>query len=76
MHLLLDDRELQGVPLLVMANKIDMEPHMREPEVIQGLNLDYIIDNPWVVISASALIGTNVERVVDWLISKSWNYNY
>lgn len=73
LHLLLDDRELAGVPLLVLANKIDIEPHMTEPEIIQGLNLDYIIDNPWLVISTSALRGTNIERVVDWLVANGGN---
>ena len=71
LHLLLEDRELAGIPLLVLANKIDLEPHLTEPEIIQGLNLDYVIDNPWVVISCSALRGTNIERVVDWLTVKS-----
>ena len=71
LHLMLEDRELTGVPLLVLANKVDLEPHLSEPEIIQGLNLDYVIENPWVVISISALRGTNIERVVDWLINKS-----
>eukprot|EP00361_Fabrea_salina_P000633 CAMPEP_0202429936 /NCGR_PEP_ID=MMETSP1345-20130828/3524_1 /ASSEMBLY_ACC=CAM_ASM_000843 /TAXON_ID=342563 /ORGANISM="Fabrea Fabrea salina" /LENGTH=118 /DNA_ID=CAMNT_0049041287 /DNA_START=198 /DNA_END=554 /DNA_ORIENTATION=+ len=71
LHLMLEDRELTGVPLLVLANKVDIEPHLSEPEIIQGLNLDYVIENPWVVISISALRGTNIERVVDWLINKS-----
>lgn len=71
LHLLLEDRELNGIPILILANKIDVEPHLTEPEIIQGLNLDYIMDNPWVIISISALRGTNIERVVEWLIARS-----
>jgi Arf/Sar family protein len=71
LHLLLEDRELNGIPILILANKIDIEPHLSEPEIIQGLNLDYIMDNPWVIISISALRGTNIERVVEWLIARS-----
>jgi Arf/Sar family protein len=71
LHLLLEDRELHGIPILILANKIDLEPHLTEPEIIQGLNLDYIMDNPWVIISISALRGTNIERVVEWLIARS-----
>jgi Arf/Sar family protein len=71
LHLLLEDRELHGIPILILANKIDIEPHLTEPEIIQGMNLDYIMDNPWVIISISALRGTNIERVVEWLIARS-----
>ncbi|CAG9325493.1 unnamed protein product [Blepharisma stoltei] len=70
LHMMLEDRELVGIPLLILANKIDINPHMSEPEIIQGLNLDYVIDNPWLVISISAMRGTNIERVVDWLLGR------
>ena len=66
---MLEERDLAGIPLLVLSNKIDISPHLSEPEIIQGLNLDYVIDNPWLVISISALRGTNIERVVDWLLN-------
>jgi ADP-ribosylation factor-like protein 8 len=68
LHTMLEERDLAGIPILVLANKIDINPHLTEPEIIQGLNLDYVIDNPWLVISISALRGTNIERVVDWLL--------
>lgn len=70
LHLMLEDKELTGMPILVLANKIDLDPHLSEQEVIQGLNLDYIVDNPWVVISLSALQGLNIEKIVDWLVSQ------
>ena len=66
---MLEEKELAGIPLLVLSNKIDVIPHLNEQEIIQGLNLDYVIDNPWLVISISALRGTNIERVVDWLLN-------
>jgi ADP-ribosylation factor-like protein 8 len=69
LHTMLEERDLIGIPLLVLSNKIDIHPHLTEPEIIQGLNLDYVIDNPWLVISISALKGTNIERVVDWLLN-------
>ena len=69
LHTMLEERDLAGIPLLVLSNKIDISPHLSEPEIIQGLNLDYVIDNPWLVISISALRGTNIERVVDWLLN-------
>ncbi|OMJ78460.1 hypothetical protein SteCoe_21698 [Stentor coeruleus] len=69
LHSMLEDRDLAGIPLLVLANKIDLNPHLTEPEIIKGLNLDYVIDNSWLVISISSLRGTNIERVVDWLLN-------
>ena len=33
--------------------------------------LDYITDRPWALVMASALRGTNVEQVVDWLADKA-----
>lgn len=47
-----------------------MEPHLAETEVIKGLNLDYVVDNPWVVIPCSALRSTNVDQVVEWLVAR------
>ena len=71
LHRLLEDRELQTTPLLVVANKIDLTPHATEPELIKALNLDYIIDNPWIIIPCSALRNTNVDEVIQWLIRQA-----
>eukprot|EP00455_Lapot_gusevi_P017189 TRINITY_DN19103_c0_g1_i1.p1 TRINITY_DN19103_c0_g1~~TRINITY_DN19103_c0_g1_i1.p1 ORF type:complete len:178 (+),score=43.56 TRINITY_DN19103_c0_g1_i1:56-589(+) len=70
LHRLLEDRELQNMPLLVLANKIDIG-QIREQELIKGLNLDYIVDNPWVVTPISALRGDNVDAAINFLINYS-----
>lgn len=67
LHQLLEDRELQKVPLLILANKIDLGPKVSEQELIKGLNLDYILDNPWLVIPISAKYGTNVDQALEFL---------
>ncbi len=36
LHRLLEDRELATTPLLVVANKIDLEPHATEEVLIKG----------------------------------------
>jgi ADP-ribosylation factor-like protein 8 len=56
---------------LVLANKIDLEPHISEPELIRELNLDYIVDNPWLVIPISALRLVNIDQVIQWLMKQS-----
>ena len=63
LHQLLEDRELSRLPLLVLANKIDLGPKISEQELIRGLNLDYVVDNPWVVIPISAKNGANIDKV-------------
>ncbi len=70
MHGLLDEKGIENKPLLVLSNKIDIEPHMKENEIIKEMNLDYVYSNPWVVITLSALKGTNMEQVVEWLSKK------
>ena len=59
------------MPLLILGNKIDLNPHLSELEIIQGLNLDYVIDNPWVVVPISALYGINFTQVIEWLLNRN-----
>ena len=68
LHRLLEDKELATTPILVVMNKIDLEPHISEEQLIKELNLDYIVDNPWLVIPCSALRVINVEKIMQWLI--------
>jgi len=70
LHSLLDEKGIDGRPLLILANKIDIEPHMSESDIIRELNLDYLYSNPWAVITLSALKGTNLEQVLEWLSKK------
>ena len=70
LHRLLEDRELATTPVLVIVNKIDLEPHISEPDLIRDLNLDYVTENPWIVIPISALKVVNVDQVLQWLIKQ------
>jgi len=71
LHRLLEDRELATTALLVVSNKIDLEPHATEQMLIKELNLDYIVDNPWIIIPCSALKVVNVDQVIQWLIGQA-----
>jgi len=71
LHRLLEDRELATTALLVVANKTDLEPHASEQFLIRELNLDYIHDNPWLLLSVSALRNVNVDKIVTWLIEQA-----
>lgn len=35
-----------------------------------ALNLDYIMDNPWIVIPTSALRQMNVDQIIQWLVKE------
>lgn len=70
LHMLLESPELEGIPLLVLSNKHDLQPTLSPAELVKGLNLDYI-DSAWAVVPVSALTGKGVERAVEWLLSQS-----
>jgi Arf/Sar family protein len=70
LHKLLDDGSIGSTPLLVLANKIDIQPHVGETELIERLQLNYVMETPWMVLPISALHCTNIEQVVEWLTSQ------
>eukprot|EP00756_Hemistasia_phaeocysticola_P007283 Hpha_TRINITY_DN14192_c0_g1::TRINITY_DN14192_c0_g1_i1::g.10724::m.10724/K07955/ARL8; ADP-ribosylation factor-like protein 8 len=67
LHKLLEDRHLHGLPLLVVLNKIDLEPRMSKEDVIKEMNLEYVTENDWAVTQISATQRTNISDVIDWL---------
>lgn len=71
LHKLLDDGSIGSTPLLVLANKIDIVPHVGESELIERLQLNYVMETPWMVLPISALNCTNVDQVVEWLTSQA-----
>mmetsp|Transcript_18930 Transcript_18930/g.29691 ORF Transcript_18930/g.29691 Transcript_18930/m.29691 type:complete len:179 (-) Transcript_18930:12-548(-) len=68
LHGLLENSCLRGIPILVCLNKIDLDPHIGNEEAIKELNLDYITENKWIVLSISALKQTNIASVVEWMV--------
>jgi ADP-ribosylation factor-like protein 8 len=71
LHQLLEDKELSSLPLLILANKIDLGPKMSEQELIEGLNLDYISENSWLLIPCSAKTGQSIDKAMEFLIKQS-----
>lgn len=78
LHTALDDPALGGIPLLIVGNKVDLKGHLTEKEIIEGkplpnlgLNLDYVFSNHWAVVMASALTGSNIQQVLEWLTKAS-----
>jgi len=47
LHILLEEHlSLHNVPILVLANKVDLQPHLSEIELVEALNLDYVTGPP------------------------------
>jgi Arf/Sar family protein len=59
--------------LLILANKIDIKPHVSEHKLIEELQLNYVSETPWLVLPISALHVTNLDQVVEWLAEQGKN---
>ena len=71
MHSLLDEKGIEGKPLLILNNKIDIGPHMADADIIKELNMDYVYSNKWAVISISSLKELHLDDVVYWPNNKT-----
>eukprot|EP01095_Lingulamoeba_sp_RSL-Kostka_P016960 TRINITY_DN856_c0_g2_i1.p1 TRINITY_DN856_c0_g2~~TRINITY_DN856_c0_g2_i1.p1 ORF type:complete len:180 (-),score=54.08 TRINITY_DN856_c0_g2_i1:70-609(-) len=71
LHQLLEHKELNGLPLLIAGNKIDLPNRLLKEDLMEGLNLDYITENQVGVIEISALEQTNVDQVIEWLVERA-----
>jgi ADP-ribosylation factor-like protein 8 len=63
LHNLLEQREIAKLPLLILANKIDLGPKISQQDLIIGLNLDYITETEWMMMPVSAKTGVGIDRV-------------
>lgn len=64
---LLREDALQGIPLIVFANKQDMPKAMSVTEVAEGLEISSIYNRPWHVQACCAASGDGVFEGFDWL---------
>mmetsp|Transcript_60601 Transcript_60601/g.69167 ORF Transcript_60601/g.69167 Transcript_60601/m.69167 type:complete len:182 (-) Transcript_60601:564-1109(-) len=65
---LLEEEELKGVPLLVLANKQDLPGAMSEAEVSEGLGLTSLRNREWAIFKSSALNGTGINEGLEWIV--------
>ncbi|KAK9799011.1 hypothetical protein WJX73_004244 [Symbiochloris irregularis] len=66
----LGSRELFGAPLLVMANKQDVEGHVPASEITQSLGLGIIDGRPCRVQPISAHNGNGIREAMRWLVDE------
>ncbi|XP_071378986.1 uncharacterized protein, partial [Centroberyx affinis] len=66
LHMMLEEDELRGVSLLVLANKQDLPRAMSVSDITKALGLSGL-SNPWFVQASCALSGTGLVEGMDWL---------
>lgn len=71
----LDEDELRELPLLIFANKQDLENHMTVEEIQNLMQVDKIRDRPVKVVSSVAITGEGLTEGFDWLITNCKNIN-
>ena len=65
---LMGEELLARVPLLVFANKQDLDLALGADEVSETLNLDGIADRAWNIQACSAVEGSGLSEGMTWLI--------
>ena len=68
LYLILQQPELSNLPVLIYANKQDLNLSLSADEILDQLNLNRIIDRNWTIISCSAITKQGLTVGLDWLI--------
>ncbi|TNV70724.1 hypothetical protein FGO68_gene1264 [Halteria grandinella] len=68
LELMLQEEELKGVPVLVLANKQDLPNALNDQEICNGLGLTAIKNRPWSLFKISAMNGTGLQEAFEWLV--------
>ena len=66
---LLGEELLRGVPLLVFANKQDLDLALDAPEIMNTLELNNITDRTWNIQACSAVSQEGLNEGMEWLIN-------
>ncbi|DBB14504.1 TPA: ADP-ribosylation factor protein 3 [Trebouxia sp. C0006] len=61
---------MQGVPLVVLANKQDLINALRAAEIADSLSLPAIRDRPWQIQPCCAKTGEGLKEGMEWLIKQ------
>jgi len=63
----LDNDKVKNIPILVLANKQDLENAASAGEVARSLNLHKVTTHSYAIVPTSAKTGFNVEEGLEWL---------
>ena len=59
------------IPLLILANKMDLPNHLTYAEIVDGLELGALKGRSWSLRLVSAVNGEGFEGVLDWIVENS-----
>lgn len=71
LHLLLEKPVLEGIPLLVLGNKSDLDEKLSVDELIEALDLKSISHREVSCYGISAKEETNLDAVLQWLVARA-----
>jgi ADP-ribosylation factor-like protein 8 len=71
LHALLEKPLLDGIPLLVLGNKSDLEEKLSVDELIEALDLKSISHREVSCYGISAKEETNLDAVLQWLVARA-----
>ena len=66
----MQEDQLKKVPLLVFANKQDLDGALTPSEIAEGLNLFSLRERAWQIEGCSAKEGKGLEHGMDWLLKQ------
>ena len=64
---LLENNLLSGIPLLIYANKQDLNLSLNPEEIMNQLNLENIINRKWTIVACSAITKIGLIDGLEWL---------
>lgn len=64
---LLEENQLSGIPLLIYANKQDLNLSLSPEEIMNNLNLSNIINRKWTIVASSAISKVGLQEGICWL---------
>uniref|UniRef100_A0A5B7AGX2 ADP-ribosylation factor-like protein 8B n=1 Tax=Davidia involucrata TaxID=16924 RepID=A0A5B7AGX2_DAVIN len=71
LHDLLNKPSLNGIPLLVLGNKIDKPEALTKQDLTDQMELESITDREVCCFMISCKNSTNIDTVIDWLVKHS-----
>ena len=67
LRMLLEENQLSGIPLLIYANKQDLNLSLSPEEIMNELNLTNIINRKWTIVASSAISKVGLNEGLEWL---------
>ena len=67
LFVLINEEELQGVPIVILANKQDIEGALSDIEISEMMGLSEIKNRPWAIFKTIAKTGVGLDNAFKWL---------